>query len=247
MVLPSAQVGRGRMVAARDLACKRKRMRLVRPATHVIYDMDGLLLDTERFYTEVTQQIVGRHGKVFDWSVKSHMVGRPALDSARYLVEALALPIAPEDYLRERETLLEALMPSAEPMPGAVDLTRALADRRVPQAVATSSGRRLFDLKTERHRDWFAVFAAVILGDDPRIGHGKPAPDIFLLAAEALGAAPEDCVVLEDAPSGVAAARAAGMQVIAVPYPGMDAARLADADAVVTSLLELDPGSFGVA
>jgi pseudouridine-5'-monophosphatase len=234
-----------RLAAAR--ASDDGKMRLPRRATHVIYDMDGLLLDTERFYTEVTQQIVGRWGKVFDWSVKSHMVGRPAIESARYLVEALELPIAPEDYLREREGLLEALMPTAEPMPGAVELTRALRARGIPQAVATSTGRRLFELKTRRHRDWFALFDAVVLGDDPRIARGKPAPDIFLLAAAELGAAPADCVVLEDAPAGVAAARAAGMQVIAVPYPGMDAAKLADADLVVEGLGVLDPDRLGLA
>ena len=93
-----------------------------------------LLLDTERFYTEVTQRIVGRLRKVFDWSVKSNMVGRPAIESARYLVATLELPITAEDYLRERGGMLEELMPTAEPMPGAVELTATpLAARGVPQ------------------------------------------------------------------------------------------------------------------
>ncbi len=234
------------MLAGPRAACKRFRMRLPRPARHVIYDMDGLLLDSERFYTEVTQQVVGRYGKVFDWSVKSHMVGRPAMESARYLVAALDLPITAEEYLREREALLEALLPNAEPMPGAVELTRRLAELGVRQAVATSSNRRLFELKTSRHRDWFATFDAVVVGDDPRISRGKPAPDIFLVAARDLGAEPEDCVVLEDAPSGIAAARAAGMQIVAVPYPGMEPERLAAADVVLSSLLELAPEDLGV-
>ena len=94
-------------------------MARLRPAAAVIFDMDGVLLDTERLYTEATQQIVGRYGKTFDWTIKSHMVGRPAIESARYLVETLSLPILPEEYLAERETELAKWMPEAAPMPGA--------------------------------------------------------------------------------------------------------------------------------
>ena len=217
-----------------------------RPVTHVIFDMDGVLLDTERFYTEVTQAIVGRWGKVFDWSIKGNMIGRPARDSAHYLVETLALPITPDEYLEEREAMLERLFPESRPMPGAPELTAALAARGIPQALATSSGRRLFDLKTLRHREWFRVFAAQILGDDPRIARGKPAPDIFLLAAAELGADPRRCLVVEDAPAGVAAAHAAGMQVLAVPDPGMERARFADADLVVDALTTVTPATLGL-
>ncbi|HEV7731116.1 MAG TPA: HAD-IA family hydrolase [Candidatus Binatia bacterium] len=222
-------------------------MRLARPVTQVIFDMDGVLLDTERLYTEATQQIVGRFGKTFDWSVKGNMIGRPALDSARYLVATLDLPITAEQYLAEREVLFETLMPTAEPMPGARALTAALHDRGVPLAVATSSTGDIVALKTRRHRAWFEHdFRVIVVGDDPRIARGKPAPDIFLLAARELGAEPAACVVIEDAPSGVAAARAAGMQVIAVPDPGMDRARYTDADLVVDSLTVLAPVDLGL-
>jgi pseudouridine-5'-monophosphatase len=214
-------------------------MRL-RPVSHVIFDMDGVLLDTETLYTEATQHIVGRFGKIYDWSVKANMIGRPAMDSARYLVETLALPISPVEYLTERAVIFEELMPTAGAMPGARELTAFLAARGIPMAVASSSSRAMFDLKTTRHRTWFTTFAVVVLGDDPRVHRGKPAPDIFLVAAGALGASADRCLVIEDAPAGVDAARAAGMQVVAIPDPGMDRTRLMHADLVLSSLVEVN-------
>ena len=211
---------------------------------HVLFDMDGVLLDTERFYTEVSQRICARFGKVFDWSVKGNMIGRPAMESARYLVETLGLPLTPEEYLTEREALLDELLPTAKAMPGAVELTRALAAAGAELAVATSSGSRLFDLKTRDHKEWFRIFSALVRGDDPRLERGKPAPDIFLLAAADLGAEPSECVVVEDSPAGVAAGRAAGMRVIAVPDRAMETARFAEADRIVGSLRDLSPADF---
>jgi pseudouridine-5'-monophosphatase len=214
--------------------------------THVIYDMDGLLLDTEPFYTEVTQAIVSRYGRTFDWSVKSRMIGKKAGDSARTLVEALDLPITPEEYLREREVMLAELFPKAQPMPGARRLTEHLARNGVPQAVATSSHRRDFELKMTGHREWFASFQCVVLGDDPAVKRGKPAPDIFLAAAGRMKAKPERCLVLEDAPSGVEAARAAGMPVVAVPNPNMDTAAFGRVNQILPSLEFFDPAYWGL-
>jgi pseudouridine-5'-monophosphatase len=207
----------------------------------VLFDMDGVLLDTERLYTQASRTVCARYGKTFDWALKSQMMGRQALDAARHLVTSLALPITPDAYLRESWALLETLMPTAAAMPGARALSDALAARGVPQAVASSSPRHLFELKTRQHGDWFARFPVIVLGDDPRVRHGKPAPDIFLVAAADLGADPAACVVIEDSPSGIAAAHAAGMQVVAVPDPMLDPAGFAAADLVVPSLLELGP------
>ena len=214
--------------------------------THVIYDLDGLLLDTERFYTEATRDIARRYGKTFDWSVKSLVIGKRALDSATILTQSLGLPLSPVEYLSERNEVLSRLLLQAEPQPGAVQLTEHLQRHRFPQAIASSSDRRTFEIKTSRHRNWFSLFHCIVLGDDPAVVHGKPAPDIFLVAASRLNAAPEECLVFEDAPSGVQAAKAAGMQVIAVPDPNMDRSAYAGADRILNQLTEFDPSILGL-
>ncbi len=214
--------------------------------THVVYDVDGLLLDTERFYTEAYQTIAARYGKVFDWTIKSRTIGRRAEDSARLILEHLDLPLTLPEWLEARRSLLEELFPKCEPMPGAVRLTRHLKEKCVPQAVATSSDRRYFNLKTTRHRDWFEIFDVVVSGEDPAVKHGKPAPDIFFVAAERLGADPTSCLVFEDAPSGVKAAHAAGMSVVAVPDPNLDDGAFSSADEILRSLEEFNPVRWGL-
>jgi pseudouridine-5'-monophosphatase len=214
--------------------------------THVIYDMDGVLLDTECFYTQVSQVIAGRYGKTFDWSVKSKMIGLRSSDSARILTETLDLPISPDEYLRQRAEMLVELFPRAEPMPGAERLTRHLHRHHIPQAVATSSDRRYFELKTSRHRDWFGLFDCLVVGDDPDVHFGKPAPDIFLVAAGRLRAQPSQCLVFEDSPAGVEAALAAGMKVIAIPDPNMNPNRYPGAHQILSGLGAFDPSSWGL-
>ncbi|MBZ5496693.1 MAG: HAD-IA family hydrolase [Acidobacteriia bacterium] len=214
--------------------------------TCVIYDMDGLLLNTEPFYTKASQLIAARYGKVFDWSVKSRMIGQRAADSARIFTEALGLPMTPAEYLLARQAVLEELFPQAEPMPGAIRLTEHLHQHGVLQAVATSSDQRHFGLKTSRHQRWFGIFDCIVIGDDPAVCEGKPAPDIFLITAERLRISPSACLVFEDSPVGVEAARAAGMSVIAVPDPHLKPEIFQAADQVLRNLNEFEPAAWGL-
>ena len=209
--------------------------------THVIYDLDGLLLDTEPLHLLMIQTIVSRYGKLFDPSIQSKFAGRNALDSAQILVEMLALPITAQAFLEEREVFLDQLLPQAKPLPGAIRLTKHLHQHQIPQAVATSSARRPFRLKTTHYQEWFALFDCIVLGDDPTLKRGKPAPDIFLLAAQRLGASPEECLVFEDAHAGMEAALAAGMSVIVVPHSGVDKQLYRGASQILDSLTDFDP------
>jgi pseudouridine-5'-monophosphatase len=221
-------------------------VKLGRPARYVIFDLDGVLLDTEPLYTEAIASVAARFGKVYDWSVKAECIGRGTMEAATTIVDALALPLSPAELIRDRDEILTRLFANAPAMPGAEAFTRALAERRVPMAIATSTEAAHYATKAAPHRPWLSIFDAVVCGDDARVGRPKPAPDIFLAAAGALGADPADCVVLEDSPFGVAGARAAGMQVIALPDPAMDRARYAAADAIVSGFAELRLDALGL-
>jgi len=212
----------------------------------VLFDMDGLLLETESIYTEVTQMIVGRYDKVFDWSVKSHMIGRDSFEAATYLVKALELPFTPEYYLEERNALLDERFAFAKEKPGARALVAKLKEAGIPTAVATSSNQHHFAIKTSQHQDWFCLFDTVVTSDHADVKRAKPAPDIFLTAAAQLSITPEHCLVFEDAPSGVAAANSAGMSVVAVPDPNMSHDAFSDASDIIDSLEAFDWQKWGL-
>jgi pseudouridine-5'-monophosphatase len=220
-------------------------MKLLRRPRCVIFDLDGVLLDTEPLYTEAIAQVAARFGKVYDWSLKRDCIGRGTTDAARIIVEALGLPLSPEELVHERDLLLAPRVARASAMDGAEAFTRTLAARGVPLGIATSTEAALFGVKTAAHRDWLAIFGATVCGDDPRVLRSKPAPDIFLAAAQDLGASPDTCLVFEDSPFGVEAAVAAGMLVIAMPDAAMDVARYKSADVVVTGFAELSLDMLG--
>ncbi|MGB3612756.1 MAG: HAD-IA family hydrolase [Elainellaceae cyanobacterium] len=213
--------------------------------THVIFDVDGLLLDTEPLIAAIAQTIAARYGKSLDRDTLAQTAGRNAQDSAQILVDRLALPLTRNAYLAEKAALVEQIYPKAKAKPGAQALVTHLHRCGTKQAIATSSARRHFELKT-LHHDWFDVFDCVITGDDPNIGAGKPAPDIFLIAAQRLGAPPHSCLVVEDSLAGVAAARAAGMAVVAVPELPEFTAQYDSAHQVLADLTDFDLQRWGL-
>ena len=133
---------------------------------------------------------------------------------------------------------------------GAAELIKHLYANNVPMAVATSSKRREFDLKVTRHQELFNLMSHIVCSDDPLVEKGKPAPDIYLAAAKRfpspLPKSPSNVMVLEDAASGVQAAKAAGMICVMVPDERLDPARTKLADKVLKSLTELDLTEFGL-
>ncbi|NEQ96723.1 MAG: HAD-IA family hydrolase [Cyanothece sp. SIO2G6] len=212
--------------------------------THIIYDCDGLLLDTETLHVQVNSAIASRYDRTFTRDIHHAMIGRPAHQSMQILIDRLQLPLSVDQYMIERDRLITQLYPTSQPLPGAKELTFQLYCQSIPQAIATSSSAPRFQQKMSCHQEWLDLFDCVVTGDDPAIAQGKPAPDIFLLTAERLGALPHQCLVFEDSPAGVLAAKQAGMTAIVVPDPTMDRELFQLADQILPSLLDFDPAHY---
>jgi HAD superfamily hydrolase (TIGR01509 family) len=203
----------------------------------VIFDMDGLLLDTETLWHAAETDLFARHGGEFTWDDKMAVIGTSYDFTSAYFADRLGLPReqGPGLVSEMLELMHERVRRQVDARPGAVELVARLRGLDgVAIGLASNSPRYLVDdaLATAGLTD---AFDTIVTSDD--VEHAKPAPDIYLLACERLGVDPSDALALEDSASGIASAKAAGLAVIGVPqYAETDATA---ADRVVDSLEEL--------
>jgi HAD superfamily hydrolase (TIGR01509 family) len=207
----------------------------------LVFDFDGLILDTETCTYETVAEIFAEHGAVLDPAWWQSIIGtadRPHWTEV--LAERLGRPVDRAALMARREERRLAILHALPVCDGVAELLDAAAAARVPCAVASSSAAEWVEGHLER-LGLRGRFAHVVTSDDVggEIARTKPAPDLFRIAAERLGVPPGRCVALEDSPNGVAAARAAGMAVVAVPGPMTAGADLTAADLVVASLADV--------
>ena len=206
----------------------------------VVFDLDGLLLDSEQLWDEAREELAGERGGHWHPEAQRDMMGMSSPEWSAYMHDRIGLREPPDEINRLVVERMLALYDESLPLlPGAVDAVERLAGRW-PLGLASSSNRPLIDRVLEHAglARWFRVTVS-----SEEVARGKPAPDVYLEAARRLDVDPADAAAVEDSHNGIRAARAAGMAVIAIPNPhfppGEEA--LAEADLVLDSLAALAP------
>ena len=206
----------------------------------VVFDLDGVIVDSEQVWDEVRVDLVQAAGLPFPAEATRAMMGMSSPEWSSYLVEQLGVPGTPDQAnAAVVERMLERYADGPPFIPGAVDAVRRIG-KRWPIGVASSSNRELIDVVLDAAGLASLVRVAV---SSEEVGRGKPAPDVYLEAMRRLGVEPRHAAAVEDSHNGIRSAKSAGLRVIAVPnlhFPP-DAESLALADVVIASISELTP------
>lgn len=189
-----------------------------------LFDLDGTLIDTENISTQAIAAVITPLGGSIDWHLKKRLLGMRGPDWARIVIDdqQLGAHLTAEQLVDGWETALDGLYDQVALLPGAMSLISELQQAGLRLGMCTSSSKSAVAKKRRTKDDLFRAFDVIVSGDDAELVRGKPAPDIFLLAAARLGVRADRCVAFEDALSGCQAAFAAGCFVVAVPDERLD-------------------------
>jgi HAD superfamily hydrolase (TIGR01509 family) len=181
----------------------------------VAFDLDGLMFNTEELYNEVGAELVGRRGFQIDSELLRQMMGRPSSVALPLMIQWYGLQVTVEQLQVETDEIFATLLEQRlQTMPGLVDLLGELDQRRIPKAITTSSRREYVD-NVLRIAGLAAEFSLILSAED--VTHGKPAPEIYLKAADRMAVSPPALLVLEDSEIGCRAGVAANAFTVAVP------------------------------
>ena len=208
----------------------------------VVFDLDGVLLDSEQLWDEVREELARERGGQWSERAQADMMGMSSPEWSRYMHDVVGLAESPGEIAAEVVRRMEARYRERLPLiPGAREAVERLA-ARWPLGLASSSNRPLIDLALELSA-LAPLFGVTVSSEE--VERGKPAPDVFLEAVRGLGIEPPDAAAVEDSRNGIRSARAAGLRVVAIPnahFPP-DEGSLALADVVLDSLTDLTPES----
>jgi|TARA_B100001175_G_scaffold278770_1_gene255548 HAD superfamily hydrolase (TIGR01509 family) len=193
---------------------------MTHPPVACLFDLDGLLLDTEPFHGRGWSEAAAQFGAELSHEQLLQLKGRRRNDCARQVDAWLPTPIGIDALLEVQQPIVRALLPQAPAMPGAEQLVQHCCDHGIKTALVTSSSREAVAFKTSHH-PWVRSIKERIYGDDPQLVAGKPDPSPYLLAAKRLKVDPKACWAFEDSNAGMQSAVAAGCRVW-VLSPGLE-------------------------
>lgn len=228
--------------------------------THVIFDFDGVVSDTETAYAEAITKALEKHGKQFNNQIKHGMMGRKTDESIKYVLKETGLTdkVDLEEFKKLYHDNFVPLLPKSDLLPGAKEVIEYLAKQKLHLAISTGSGSEEFKLKEKKAKNILGHFETIVkCGDDDDVKDGKPAPDAYSVPIKRFKTKPESpnkVLVFEDSINGVQAALNAGCKVVFVPQEKFKTDDWDDKIAeikpkcseILSSLKEFDPEKFGL-
>nr|XP_027205613.1 pseudouridine-5'-phosphatase-like [Dermatophagoides pteronyssinus] len=233
------------------------------PITHVIFDLDGTLIDSEKHLFQSTNDVLNEFGKTFDWNIRSKTLGLHLQKSAPIIIEHFNLSIEPIDYIDKVLLRFKSYVQGdnggygIQLLPGVKRLVTHLSRHNIPMAICTGCKEDTFRYKTQPFGDFFRsgnlFHHFVIAGSDPEIGEqNKPNPLPYLICIERFNENghrinPKQVLAFEDSPTGLQSAIDAGCQTIFIPDPKLDLNSLPVQPSIILKSMEhFQPEKFGL-